>query len=84
MRLDEIDKNLKVDSSIDKTGLSFYHFEQSPFKIYGNLERDEDGRLFRLPKKIAKETNTGVLSLASNTAGGRVKFRTNSTRVAII
>lgn len=84
MRLDEIDKNLKVDREIDKTGLKFYHFEQAPFKIYGKLERGADDRLYRVPREVAANTNTGVLSLCTNTAGGRVRFKTDSKRVAII
>ena len=84
MRLDEIDKNLKVDKEIDKTGLKFYHFEDAPFKVYGKLERGEDDRLYRVPRAIAEATNPGVLTLCTNTAGGRVRFKTNSKRVAII
>ncbi len=84
MRIDEIDKNLKVDSEIDKTGLIFRYFEEEPFKIYGDLRRGDDGLLYRLPRDVAERTSPGVLSLSSNTAGGRVRFRTNSKRVAII
>ena len=84
MRLDEIDKNLKVDREIDKTGLRFYSFESEPFKIYGKLERGEDDRLYRIPRAVAEATNPGVLTLCTNTAGGRVRFKTNSSRVAII
>jgi hypothetical protein len=37
-----------------------------------------------LPREVAAATSPGVLSLSTNTAGGRVRFRTNSKRVAII
>ncbi len=84
MRIEEIDKNLKVDSEIDKSGLKFYSFEEEPFKIYGNIKRGDDGLLYRLPRDVAERTSPGVLSLAANTAGGRVRFRTNAKRVAII
>ncbi len=84
MRVEDVDKNLKVDKTIDKTGLVFYNFEEEPFKIYGKLERGEDGRFYRVPREIAEKTNPGVLALCTNTAGGRVKFRTDSARVAII
>jgi len=84
MRVEDVDKNLKVDKSIDKTGLNFYYFEDKPFKVYGKLERGEDGRLYRVPRDVAERTNSGVLTLCTNTAGGRVVFRTDSGRVAII
>ena len=37
MKLEDIDKNLKVDKEIDKTGLKFYHFEDEPLKLYGDI-----------------------------------------------
>ena len=46
MRIEEIDKNLKVDKEINKKGLKFYPFEDEPFKIYGNIKRGDDGLLY--------------------------------------
>lgn len=84
MRIEEIDKNLKVDKEINKEGLRFYYFEDEPFKIYGNLKRGEGRRLYRLPLEVAKNTSPGVAELSSHTAGGRVRFKSDSKRVAII
>lgn len=84
MRIEEIDKNLALDGTVDKEGLSFYSFEDKPFKVYGDLRREEDGLLYRLPKDVAKNTSAGVLGLASCNAGGRVRFKTNSKRIAIV
>jgi len=84
MDIGTIDKNLAVDSAINKSGLRFYSFEDEPFKIYGNIKRADDGLLYRLPREVAALTSPGVLALSTNTAGGRVRFRTNSKRVAII
>lgn len=84
LKLEEIDKNMAVASSISREGLEFYSFEQEPFRIYGGLTRGDDGRLYRLPKEVAEGTSQGVLTLCTNTSGGRVKFRSNSTKVAII
>lgn len=84
MKIEEIDKNLAVDSTIDREGLSFFNFEDAPFKIYGGLRREDDGLFYRLPKEVAKMTSAGVFGLASCNAGGRVRFKTNSKRVAII
>lgn len=84
MDIGQIDKNLAVDLTIDKSGLKFYSFEDGPFRIYGNIKRGEGGLLYRLPREVAAATSPGVLALSTNTAGGRVRFITNSTRVAII
>ncbi len=37
----------------------------------------------RLPDSVAKATNEGVFELCTNTAGGRVRFVTDSPYVAI-
>lgn len=84
MRIDEIDKNLAVDKTINKEGLKFFSFEEEPFRIYGDLRREEDGLLYRIPKDVAKRTSKNVTGLAACTAGGRVRFKTNSKRIAII
>ena len=80
----EIDKNMAVDKEINKQGLKFYSMDDEPFVLYGGIKRGEDGRLYRLPKDVAERTSPGVLGLCANTAGGRIRFRTNSSKVAII
>ncbi len=82
MKLEKIDKNFKIEEIINKEGLNFYNAEKEPFKIYGLLR--EGDRFRRLPEKVAKSVNEGVCALHANTAGGRVRFRTDSETVAII
>lgn len=77
----EIDKNFKLETSIDIKGIKFFDIDNEPFKIYGVFK--EDGLYRRLPEEIAKNTSDGVYSLHANTAGGRVRFKTNSPYVAI-
>lgn len=82
MKLSDIDKNFAVDGNIDRTGLKFYNMEESPFKIYG-IKREGDS-FVRLPSDVARNVNSGVFELCRNTAGGRVRFRSNTKKVAII
>lgn len=80
--LSSIDKNFKVESKVEREGLKFYDIEQEPFEIYGVYK--EDGKYRRMPEEVAKSTkNDGVIALHANTAGGRVRFRTDSPYVAI-
>ncbi len=80
--LEDIDKNFKVERKVEREGLKFYDIEQEPFEIYGVYK--ENGKFRRMPEEVAKSTkNDGVIALHSNTAGGRVRFRTNSPYVAI-
>lgn len=80
-KIEEIDKNLKVTSTLEEKDIVFFNVCQSPFKVYGITH---DGTQFRrIPKDVAKNTNDGVLGLSTNTAGGRVRFKTDSPYVAI-
>ena len=84
LSIEEIDKNLAVDKEIDKTGLRFFSMDDEPVVLYGGIKRGEDGRLYRLPREVARKTSPGVEALCANTAGGRIRFRTNSSKIAII
>ena len=82
MDIGKIDKNLAVDAEIDKSGFVFYNPEEKPFRIYG-VKREGD--LFvRMPKAVANTVNDGVAQLCTHTAGGRIRFVTNSRRIALV
>ena len=81
MDISLIDKNLKVQTAVGDTPITFHDAEESPFKLYG-LFREGD-RLVRMPGDIAATVNKKVAVLYQHTAGGRVKFRTDSVNVAI-
>ena len=77
----QIDKNFAVDTEINKELLTFYDMEQPPFRIYGVSK--ENGYFRRIPEAVAKAVNVGVYELHTNTAGGRVRFVSDSTSLAI-
>jgi len=81
----DIDKNLKVESCLNLPGIKYYDPEEPPFKIYGvkGPKESGEGKFTRLPRDIAEKTNEGVLCLYGNTAGGRIRFTTDSSYVAI-
>ena len=82
MDIAQIDKNMKVDKEIDKTGLVFKNVDEEPFRVYG-VKRD--GECYtRLPKEAAEATSDNTARLRIYTAGGRIRFITDSTRVALI
>ena len=77
----EIDPNLKINTAIEREGLCFLDVEQEPFQIYGVFK---DGDCFRrMPEAIARTVSEGVYELHTNTAGGRVRFITDSPYLAI-
>ena len=76
-----VDSNFKIESHINENSIRFYDVNQPPFRIFGVFY--ESGKFRRLPEDIAKTVNTGVYRLHANTAGGRVRFKTDSPYVAI-
>lgn len=77
----EIDKNFAVGKSITREGVKFYSAEEKPFVINGVYR---EGRKFtRMPRAVAEQVSEGVVYLHTNTAGGRVRFKTDSGCVAI-
>ncbi len=77
----KIDKNFIIESKINKSDIKFYNPLEEPFKIYGVFY--ENGKFRRLPEEVAKTVNDGVYGLHAHTAGGRVRFKTDSSYVAI-
>jgi len=81
LRLEELDKNFAVETSIDKDDIRFFNIEQKPFKLYGVFK--EDGRYLRMPADVAKTVSEKVYHLNEQTVGGRVRFVTDSSYIAI-
>lgn len=83
MRIDEIDQNLKIETGITEPDLVWLNARDIPFVISGIFYDEEQGCFLRLPQKIAERVSEGVENLNHHTAGGRVRFRTDSTCIAI-
>lgn len=82
--IDKIDKRLAVSSSVNTDGLCFYDVREEPFDVYGFYCYRSEPIFKRLPDEIARNTNSGVAGLYTNTAGGRVRFATDSERIVIV
>ena len=79
----EIDKNLAVNRTIQGMELKFYNARRAPFHIYGLIPGNEGETFRRIPCEVAERVNPGVLRLHTKTAGGRIRFKTDSACVAI-
>ncbi len=65
---------IKVDT--EREGMRLYDAKSAPFRLYGVFH---DGKCYRrLPENVAEATSAAVAGLAKNTAGGRIRFRTDS------
>lgn len=83
MDIAKIDKNMKIESKIAEADIAFYDVRNKPFEVYGLYDYQNQAEFKRLPDDIAKATSEGVFYLYRNTAGGRVRFCTDSRYVAI-
>ena len=81
MDIREIDKNFAEITTLGENDIVFYSIPQEPFSVYGVYE--EEGHFVRLPEAVAAATNEGVHRLYTNTAGGRIRFVTDSPYIAI-
>ena len=83
MDISKIDSNFIVKNELERTDIEWYDIRKAPFKIYGLYNPQTQTPFVRLPHEVAKTVNPGVERLNFYTAGGRVRFKTNSPYVAI-
>ena len=79
--ISEIDKNFKIETKIGKKDIKFYSADEEPFKIYGVFRENEKYR--RLPESVAKTVSDGVYAIHAHTTGGRLRFVTDSSYIAV-
>lgn len=77
----QIDRNFAVDSTLEKDHIRFYNADEAPFSIHGMYKKD--GHYRRIPEQLAEQVSENVVFLHKKTAGGRIRFRTDSPYVAI-
>ena len=78
-----LDKNLVVETSIKKDNVVFLDPRKEPFSIHGFYDCKNESEYKRIPDAVADASNDGVKATYKHTAGGRIRFSTNSAYVAI-
>lgn len=81
MKLSEVDSTYKFVSADDCKDLEVFSVLKPPFSLHGIFYAD--GKFKRLPYEVAKTVSEGVAVLHSIPSGGRVKFKTDSSVVAL-
>ncbi len=82
-KTEQLDKNMKLPTNIQKDDIVFYDVRRAPIRLYG-LQPPVDGEGFcRMPREVAKSTSDNVALLNTFTAGGRIRFSTDSAYIAI-
>lgn len=78
----------KIDVNFSSVNAScndakFYNVTDEPFELYGLYNPKSEPFFKRMPDEIGLNTNPGVANLYKNTAGGRVRFSTDSDYIII-
>lgn len=74
---------MKMETTLDLPDVRFYDVRREPFEVYGLYNYREEPQFKRLPDEIGLNVNEGIKELYLNTAGGRVRFSTDSQYIAI-
>ena len=77
----KVDSNFLVETKIAEKDIKFYDVKKAPFKIYGLIYENE--RFRRMPEEEAKKVSKSIVELHAHTAGGRLRFKTDSSYIAI-
>ena len=81
--IEELDKNMAVQKTVNEPDICFYDVRKFPFDVYGLYNYRDEPDFKRMPDAVAETVNPGVKRLNYATAGGRVRFCTDSQYVAI-
>lgn len=82
MDIKKIDKNFDT-SFVVPQDIEWFSVQEYPFMTYGVTYSEQEGLYRRLPKATADATNDGVAYLSKNTAGGRIRFCTDSPYIVV-
>jgi len=78
-----VDKNMVVNTTIGDAEVVWSNVINAPFELHGFYEPNNGEYFRRLPDDVAEATSKSVKLLHRESAGGRVRFSTNSPYIAI-
>ena len=76
-------EELDIAGALNRDDLKWYDVRQAPFHIYGLYHPSEEPVFKRLPDEIGLHTNQWISDLYLESAGGRIRFSTDSAFVAV-
>ena len=83
MDINKLDKNLVVITDIDESDVEFHDVREEPFEVYGLYDYKNGDFFRRMPEEESLAVSQAVHNLALCSAGGRVRFCTDSEYIAI-
>ena len=81
MKIEEIDKNLKIETKFPENDIVWYDSNDAIFAKYGLI--NSDNGFLRMPKDVANKVSDGVTALCADTSGVRIRLCTDSPYIAL-
>lgn len=78
----KFDSNMRIKQA-DENNLIWYEASETPFELVGFNWFEQDRVFRRMPLNPPSALPEGVEGLAWHTAGGQLRFRSNSTRIVV-
>lgn len=83
MRIEQLDKNFEIKTTVEEENIVWHSVIEEPFDIYGLFDPKNGEPMSRMPKEAAESVSASVVELCKKTAGGRIRFRTDSPYIAV-
>ncbi len=83
MKISDLDANLTVSDGSMPDSAAWFDAKSEPFKLYGVFYDTVAGRYTRISESKAEKISEDIKVLARCTAGGRIRFKTNSPFIGI-
>ena len=81
MGIEKIDKNF-IQAGRLEGDVVYYDASKPPFELFG-VKYDSNIGYYRVPDNVATACSSEVLHLSNDSAGGRIKFSTNATKIGL-
>ena len=78
-----LDQNMHVSTTIGEIPVVWRDVRQAPFSLHGLYQPQREAFFHRLPEEVGSSTSEEVAKLQRESAGGRVRFSTDSAFIAI-
>ncbi len=79
----DLDKNNLANTTIGEYEVEWHDVRKAPFSLHGFYNPETEPFFRRLPPDVAAKTSNAVDRLSRESAGGRVRFSTDSPYIAI-
>ena len=78
----QLDKNF-VNATVDRDDVVWFDAKNEPFSLHGLYFDETENRFRRMPPDAAKKVDAGRYYMSAMTAGGRLRFITDSPFIAL-